>query len=306
MYSLDNQDYTLRTFSDLCFLLKMTTCPGRNYCDPSQSGCGAQNHGSTWFYTNQDATYDCVSPCLSAPFGSGQRYCNDHAHDYGGGTFQTYCYSAGSGCESNRICTRTGWNDTNMLNCCLGNLNDVGSCDPTWCPQNLTACTGVLSTYCGQEQHVASDPTCVQFCSQTENKVYCDPAMIQYCTSNPNDPLCSCLSNQVTVPKPECFDVPCTQSGYQTATMITDAMNCGAYCAQYIECVNAGQCNVNNNLFTQSCGNQPGPTPTPTPDGIPTWIWVALGIGLLALVLIIGVVLLLGRRHRQAAQEIQA
>lgn len=280
----------------------MSTCPNRDYCDPSQSGCGDRNRNLTWFYTNQSKSCDCLDPCFGLSSNTAQDYCNNNAPNYGGGTFEQYCWQTGSQggctCESNFICFRTGWDPNNKLACCTGALNDVGSCESGWCPGNLGNCQDVLSSYCSQEQHVAADPTCVQFCSLPGNKVYCDQAMRKYCGVSPSDPLCTCL-NAASIPRPSCFDVQCTQTGYQTQEMISDAMNCGAFCGEFISCVETNQCNINDPAFNQQCGNVGPPTPDNGGnifDSLPVWVWLVIGIALFAIVLIIGVYIFLRRR----------
>ena len=276
----------------------MSACPNRNYCDPTQNNCGTQNRGSTWFYTDQSQSCDCVDSCFGLSSATAQDYCNNNVGSYGGGTFDQYCLqgpSHGFCCESNFICYRTGWDPNNKLGCCLGNFNDATHCESTWCPGNLGVCSDVLTTYCAQEQHVATDPTCVQFCSLPENKVYCDPEMRKYCVASPQNPLCTCI-NASSIPRPSCFDVQCTETGYQTQEMVMDATNCGAFCGQFIICVNAGQCNINDPAFVQQCGNVNPPSPTPSNGNIferlPIWVWLVIGVVLLTLVFIIGAYLL--------------
>ncbi len=278
----------------------MSTCPGRNYCDPSQSGCGNQNRGATWFYTNQSRTCDDVDTCLPSS-NTAQDYCNNHAGDYGGGTFNAYCYVSGTcigSTESNWTCVRTSWNPNNKLSCCIGNLNDVGSCDPSWCPQNLSGCGDALASFCSQEQNVATNPTCVQYCSVPANKVHCDPAMRQYCVAHPEDPLCTCI-NATSIPRPSCFDVQCTETGYQTQEMVMDATNCGAFCGEFISCVQSNQCNINDPAFVQQCGNVTPPTPPSGGGGFPAWVWLAIGIALLVVVLLLGIYIVYRSRRRE-------
>lgn len=283
----------------------MSTCPGRNYCDPSQSGCGSQNRGVTWFYTNQSKTCDDVDTCLPSS-GAAQDYCNRHASNYGGGTYDSYCFVSGScglfnSTESNWTCIRNTWDADNKLGCCTGVYNDPQACAPTWCPGNLDVCSEELRDFCGQEQNVASAQVCVDFCSLAENKVYCDQPMSQYCapteSNNRQTPICSCIASQT--PRPSCFDATCTQTGYQTASMLADAQNCGQFCQQIINCLQVGTCNVSGNNFTENCGNTigctggatcpagfecvdevciPNPTPPPSPGGFPWWIWLVVGI----------------------------
>lgn len=275
-----------------------TTCPNRNYCDPHQPNCGDQNRGVTWFYTNQSRTCDDVNTCLGHDFSNAQAYCVRNAPDYGGGTFEAFCWKFGT-ClgsdESNFICYKTSWDTGSKLLCCTGTVDSSAVCDPTWCPQNLDVCADVLSTYCATEQTV-TDPTCVQFCSKAENKVYCDPSMRTHCTSHPEDPLCTCI-NAVSIPRPSCFDVACTETGYQTQEMLMDATNCGEFCGEFIDCVQAGNCNISNVAFQEKCGSVP--PPTPSGGGFPDWVYIAIGIGLLAFVLIFGVYFLYRRYHRR-------
>ena len=273
----------------------MSTCPGRNYCNPSQTNCGNTNLGATWFATTLPKSCDCTNPCLLSPPAIGQSYCDGHAAEFGGGTFQTYCYQSGDMgtcmCQSDRICIKSSWDSTNKLLCCTGKYNDVVHCDPSWCPNNLDTCSDVLSTYCAQEQHVAFDPVCVQFCGQTENKAYCDMAMQTYCTSNPSDKLCSCLNS--AIPHPSCFDDQCISGGYQNAEMVMDAMNCSTHCSDFITCVNTGRCNRNNPDYIRYCEH---PSPTPSFEGIPIWIWIVGGV--ILFILIIALIYFLWRRSR--------
>lgn len=263
-------------------------CPNRNYCDPSVTGCGDQNRGHTWFYTDQARSCDCADTCFGLSMDTAQTYCNNNASNYGGGTFCAYCYETGTSggctCESNYICIKEGWNEEDKLPCCLGTLNDVIHCAPSWCPTNVNECADVLAEYCSRDPNVATNPTCVDFCSRPENKGLCDQPMRNYCAAHPEDPLCACISSHI--PAPSCYDANCTQNGYQTADMVRQAMNCGAFCGQFIDCVNAGNCTVEGSNFTEYCDNNPGPSPGPSE--IPAWLWIVLGIvGIIVILIVI-------------------
>lgn len=270
-----------------------TRCSGRDYCNPSQTGCGEKNHQVTWFYTDQARSCSCVNTCFGLSQTYAQNYCDNHAENYYGGTFQAYCWDktvSGACCESDYICIRTGWDSNNQLNCCLGTLNDAGHCHPDWCPQNLDSCKEVLIPYCSQEQHVATNQTCVSFCSLPENKVHCDQAMRRYCSTHQSDSLCTCLNS--TIPRPSCFDTQCTLTGYQTQEMVENAKACGNFCGEFINCVNVGECSISNTNFIENCNERPNP---PQPDPIPSWVWAVIGIGLLAMILIFGAYLIYSR-----------
>lgn len=289
----------------------MSACPNRDYYYPTPSNPGTDDSGGMWFPTEGiDKTCDDVDGCIIGSSNEAQTYCNNNAGNFCGGSFNAFCVYPGQNCGDGSTktywgCLRQSWDTNNFLPCCLGTVNDSCNCDPTWCPQNLDVCTPVLSTYCAQETNVASDAVCVEFCSQPQNKIYCDAAMEAYCTENQSSGLsiCACLNS--IIPRPSCFDATCTNDGsaYLTAQMVSDETNCGnpVLCQQFINCANAGQCNITDPLFVQNCGNQPGPSPGPTPSPtrrIPDWVWLVIGlIGLLIVILIGGYLVY---RHRRA------
>ena len=280
-------------------------CPNRNYdvpgvgnavtgqcCDPSKV-VGLQNKGLIW---NEVGTRACYTLFCGPTSNLGSDNC-DQKFAGPGERWQPAFYKydrSGIQCdECVNICYKVQWNPANKLNCCTGKYDDIFNCDPTWCPSNLDVCTDVLIPYCSDPANVASDPTCVKFCSIASNKVYCDPAMRTYCANNPSDRICTCLNS--TIPRPSCFDSQCISTGYQTQEMIRNSVNCGTFCGEFINCVQVNQCNINEPTFIERCGNV---IPSNMGGGggsisfkVPGWVWVAIGIVGIAIILIIGVYL---------------
>lgn len=275
-----------------------TPCPGRNYCNPL-TGCPTigTNEDATWFFGNPGA-YTCGSTtCLALP--NNQPYCNQNT-PYGG-TSQWQCWgpSLDYGCSglprSDGICVKTSWDNQYKLPCCIGDLDSVGPCDPTWCPQNLEVCQDVLIQYCQNPTNAGTKEICRQFCSLDTNKVYCDAAVAAYCSVARGDPYCNCINS--TLPQPECTDPSCTNTNaYINSKQAMGATACPATCSQISGCWNSNTCNITENQFVQSCcaGGTSNASYCQGLNGqggggfsIP-WFWIILGlVGILALVAVV-------------------
>lgn len=227
----------------------------RNYCDPTQGGCGFDiNRGSTWFYTNQSKGLICGA----APINNDQRYCDNNTSNHQGGSFSWQCVSEPGTAYSDGICVKNSWDTNNLLPCCLGTLNNSGSCDPNWC-LGSSSCQSVVEQYCSDPNKVASDPICLQLCSKPENKSWCDFPMQQYCKNNTSTDICSCIES--LTPRPGCFDANCSTNGYLTSQNETELTNCGQACFEIVDCIKANTCTVSNNTFEEYCSGTPYPNP---------------------------------------------
>lgn len=229
----------------------------RNYNNPTINYDFVTNRGITWFYTDQGKIVDCGVT-------NDQGYCDGNTANYGGGHFTWKCASESSSnlSLSDGICVKDTWNSNNILPCCLGTLNDAGSCDPTWCSGTST-CQATVQQYCSDPTKIASDPVCLSLCSRPENKSWCDFPMHQYCQTHTGTDICSCIES--LTPRPGCFDANCSTNGYLTSQNETELANCGQACFEIVDCIKANTCTVTNNTFEEHCSGTPYPSPNPPP-----------------------------------------
>lgn len=125
---------------------------------------------------------------------------------------------------------------------------------------NQTTAQGICRSYCGSSDRAGGGQPLVEVC---DNWVagYCPTVFSQPWNPNlPDDRFCSCLRTAIydpfVPPSPSCFDATCVQYGYWTANARLVAQNCGIYCGTIINCRNANKCEVDNNQFMVSCGNE--------------------------------------------------
>ena len=196
-----------------------------------------------------------------------QEYCNigvRNGEKYNTGS-QIIRNSTGKPCAigfRQRVCTKTGWNMDNQLDCCLGNINSNSACAPSWCP-NTPICANALKVYCEEGNNIQTD-ACRQVCNANDGdpvtKEWCDVATTKYCSNaGISDSYCSCI-NSKNSPALYCADASCTGSSYRTKQIQQDinaCLNGGlVICQSAVNCLGSGTCNITDPTFIQNCSSQ--------------------------------------------------
>jgi hypothetical protein len=196
---------------------------------------------------------------------------------------------------------------------CDYNSDCSGSTQACWANQCVD--TSALSTvqmasicdYSSSNGTNPESPACIGWASSLAptdpNRTTFDTGFKAYCaatygtggsTVKPSSGPCLCQqAASYGFEAPECFYPGCnSQSGgsYYTGQMVQNMQNCTGQCQIVVNCLNAGTCNTEGDIFCQYCGDQAATLPScaGSNDFFKKWWPVIVGVpgGLFVLVLL--------------------
>lgn len=140
------------------------------------------------------------------------------------GTFRGFTTFEGCrGLESQTKCEQVGWDNSQLIPCCQGEINTSNACAPDWCP-GTAACSNALEQFCTENNgENITTSGCQAICSNPPTdraRTWCDDASVAFCsqTENLTDSYCGCInaSNNGLPPALSCFSPLCGSESYRT------------------------------------------------------------------------------------------